>query len=487
MDLTFTFKGPRLKHSLLAVALCCTFLMGCSVEAVSSWVEELQRIISPLPSPAPTLAPTSTPVSTPTLEPTATPASSTLALRFWVPDFLDPAASAGEGAPDATGAGVLRGQVADFARMSPVVQVEMLVKKASGAGGLYDLLSTAYGVAPSIVPDLLVLGRQDLLAAAGAGLVQPLDAYLPPDAAYFEAALSDMQTPEGLWAFPYVATAEQMAYRSTVTTTAPVTWTGVLSNSFSLVLPGTTQDAVSTDMLLAMYIGAGGRTVDTNGQATLNRSVLEQMYAFLLDAQTAGLLNPEQALALDDTEACWEVYQQGGASLAPVPVGTYWRAYLNMPAENEAAPTPEPAAEETATPAPVSLPADTLPTWVPTVSGQPVTVMRTWGLAIVTQDPARREVVLELLRWLVSAQQMADLTQSLGLTPTRRQAVQAWDLGPEEQDFVLQLLSNAVTAPDAGADLAVRRALQAGLIAILQGEATTPDAAASQALTSLRR
>lgn len=482
-------KITWLRWLWVTVVLCGLIVTGCSAAEMPPWLVDLQQLISPLPSPtaAPPLPATPAPTATP--EPTPTPSSSAQTLRLWVPDFLAPEATAGQ-LPEEGEITALGEQIAAFNHITSGPQVEMQVKKATGAGGLYDLLSTASDVAPSIVPDLLVLNRQDLLLAVGEGLVLPLDDHLPSDAGYFPAPLDAMRTPDGLWAFPYVATAEQMAYRATVTTTPPITWTAVLSHGFSIALPGAPPDGVGAELLLAMYMGAGGRVVDTTGQATLSRAVLEQVYAFLLDAQDAGLLDAEQALALADTAACWELYQQTALGLTPVSVGSYWQAHMNT--FGEAAiltPTLEAADAEAEAEvvAPVQLPDETLPTWVPTASGQPVTVMRTWGLAIVAQEPARREAALELLRWLVSAQQMGDLTRAVGLTPTRTQAVLSWDLDAENTDFVLDLLSNGVAAPSAGIDVVVRRALQAGLTAILLGEATTPDAAASQALTSLRR
>jgi ABC-type glycerol-3-phosphate transport system substrate-binding protein len=482
-------KDKRLRWGWVTVVMCSLLVTGCSAADMPPWLVDLQQLISPLPSPTAAPPPTATPAPTATPEPTPTLSSSAQTLRLWVPDFLAPEAIPGQ-LPEEGEIAALSEQITAFNRMTSGPRVEIQVKKATGVGGLYDLLSTASDVAPSIVPDLLVLNRQDLHSAVGEGLVLPLDDHLPPDAGYFPAALDAMRTPEGLWAFPYVATAEQMAYRTTVTITPPITWTAVLSHSFSIALPGAPPDAVGTDMLLAMYIGAGGRVVDTTGQVTLNRAVLEQVYAFLLDAQDAGLLDAEQALALTDTAACWDLYQQTALGLTPVSVGSYWQAHMNTFGD-AATPTPPPEAtdaeEEAEVAVPVQLPEETLPTWVPTASGQPITVMRTWGLAIVAQEPARREAALELLRWLVSAQQMGDLTRAVGLTPTRTQAVLSWDLDAESMDFVLDLLSNGVAAPSAGIDVVVRRALQAGLTAILLGEATTPDAAASQALTSLRR
>ena len=457
-------RRPRLSF-LAGLSLLLICLTACSPGSVPDWFSDLQGLISPLPTPIPTAPPTPNPQPSPTALPTPTPVSREVNLILWVPDILDPYA-------EADSAAALRAQVADFDRASYEINVEMLVKRGSGSGGLYDLLSTASDVAPAIVPDLLILNQPDLLRAALEGLIQPLDDYMPSDAGYFPTALEAMTTEEALWAFPYVAMAEQMGYRPAMTHTAPITWTAVLSQSYSLVLPGAPLDGLSSDALLSMYIGAGGRVVDDKGQPTLDRTTLEKVYGFILELQEVGLLDTEQVLDLTDTASCWNALLEGKAQLAPVSMSAYWYSRLASLAGADASPTPSDVV---------------LPTWVPTESGVPVTVLHTWGIAVTADDPVRQEAALELARWLVSAQRMADLTRAVSLVPTRQQVVAMWELPPDEEAFVIALLSNSVSPPPANAETAVRRALQTGLTAILQGDAVTADASASQALANLRR
>ena len=461
---------PRLR-CLAGLSLLLISLTSCSPGSVPEWFSDLQGLISPVPTPVPASPPTPISPPTPTALPTPTPVSREVNLTLWVPDILDPLA-------ETDGAEAFGTQVADFARASYEINVEVLVKRGTGAGGLYDLLSTASDVAPAIVPDLLILNQQDLFRAALDGLIQPLDDDMPSDAGYFPTALEAMATEEGLWAFPYVATAEQMAYRPTMTLTAPITWTAVLSQAYSLVLPGAPSDGLASDALLSMYIGAGGRVVDEKGQPTLDRTVLEKVYGFILDLQEVGLLDAEQVLDLTDTASCWAALLEGRAQLAPVSVSAYWNPRLAALSGADAPSAPE---------VPVT-PADVvLPIWIPTESGAPVTILHTWGIAVTTSDPVRKEAALELVRWLVSAQRMADLTRTASLVPTRHQVVATWGLPPDEEAFIITLLESSVSPPPANADATVRRALQAGLTTILQGDAVTADASASQALANLRR
>ena len=461
----------RRLSSLAGLSFLLASLVACSPGTVPEWFSDLQGLISPLPTPVPTSLPMPKPLPTHTPLPTTAPVSREVNLTLWVPDILDPFAKT-------DGAEAFETQVADFDRASREINVEVLVKKGTGAGGLYDLLSTASHVAPAVVPDLLILDQQELLKAAREGLIQPLDDYMPSDAGYFPTALAGMATEEGLWAFPYVATAEQMGYRAAVTATAPITWTGVLSQAYSLVLPGAPSDGLASDALLSIYVGAGGRVADDKGLPTLDRAVLERVYGFIVDLQDVGLLDAEQLLGLTDTASCWAALLAGQAQLAPVSVSAYWNPRLAALSGTDELSAPEVPA----------MPTDVvLPTWVPTESGAPITILHTWGIAVVTDDPVRKEAALELVRWLVSAQRMADLTRTASLVPTRHQVVETWGLPPDEEAFIITLLESSVSPPPASAETAVRRALQTGLTTILQGDAVTAEVSASQALANLRR
>lgn len=434
---------------LLALVGSMTLLLGCSgLPDLPELPFSFSSSATPVPTQpsTPTASPSPTPVETPT------PTRGGVTLEFWVPDFLSPH-------DPETGAEILSDQVTVFSDINADLRVRMSVKKESGAGGLYDLMSAASEVAPSIMPDVVVLNSRDLKMAAQEGLVQPVDAYMPAEAGYFSSALTAVQMEDALWAFPYVARADQMAYREGVTTTAPLSWTTVLTANYTMLFPASPPEGLASDALLSIYMGSGGRVIDQAGQESLDRATLELVYGFFLDMQEAGLLDAELALSLSDASACWVRFQEGEGQLTPVPVTRFWQTRLD----------------------------DALPSWPPTEAGDPATILHAWGLAIVTQDPVRREAALELMRWLVSAQHMAELSLATGLVPTRANAVDAWPLSPEDAAFLKNYLSSSMPALPSSVDGSVRRALQAGLTVLLEGEAETPAEAASYALTNLRR
>ncbi len=432
--------------SLIVVVLIGA--VGCS------WMPNLPLapVRSTMPAPVTPDSPAATPTPTPT--PTPPPSLQGMTLQLWVPELLSPY-------EDSDLSEVFAAQLAAFTNGYTYedISVNTTVKRGIGTGGLYHLLSTASEVAPSILPDLIVLNQHDLLLAAADGLLQPLDAELDANADYYTATLASLSDSAGLWAFPYLARVDQMAYREGITDTAPLTWSGVLSGSYSLLFPAASPEGLASDTLLQIYLGSGGRVMDQTGQASLDRSSLERTYAFFVDLQQNGLLDSERTLMILNAAASWAAYQEGFGDLSAVPFGQFW----------------------------TEAPEDALPAWAPTEEGLPITLFHTWGIAVVTQDPSRRESVLMLARWLVSANHMAEVAQASELAPTRRSALEAWGLVSDDLVFADTLLSHGVAALPPAIDIPVRRALQAGLVALLQQEADTPELAASTALMVLRR
>jgi ABC-type glycerol-3-phosphate transport system substrate-binding protein len=372
-------------------------------------------------------------------------------LTLWVPDFLNPYS-------EETGATLLTEQLADFRQIHPDVQVQIIVKKAHGQGGLYNLLSTAVDAAPDVMPDAILLDPNDLDRAVKNQLVQPFDAALVPTTDFYAFSLTPWPDPDQSYGIPLTVQVDQTAYRQGIARTPPLTWTDVLTYGYSMLFPAAPLDGIASDALLSAYLSTGGATTDGDGQPTLDRAALERLYGFFAEMTERNLLNVDRVTTLPDTEACWAQYQQGVGRLTPVSAGVYW----------------------------ADPPSGSLPGWVPTPDGQPVTVAHVWSIALVTEDAFRQKAALDLMQWLTAPEQAAELTRAVRRLPPRRRAVELWGLLPEEVRFLDTLLDGAQPAPPPTVDEAVRRALQAGLSVLLQGEVDGPEAAATYALTQLR-
>lgn len=398
----------------------------------------------------PTSLPTTPMLPTSTPPATATPAPELTTLTFWVPDLL--VAHTAEGDTP-----LLNAQLATFARQHPAIQVELLIKKAGGAGGLYDLLSTAAPVAPEVLPDLIVLNESDLRAAVDSQLLQPAPTADMVSTTAFPFVPSATRNLTYTYGVPFLVDLEQLVYNPRLSVHTPLSWTAVLSGRYSLLFPTAPVTELAADFLLGAYLGSGGAVVDEEGNPTLERARLEELYTFLaaLHEEKRLQVGPELQTATD----CWAAYQQGLGTLSVVPAGEYWNNTARIGS----------------------------PTWVPTSEGAPFALAHLWSLTLVTAEPHRQAAALELMAWLTVPSRTAELATASRLLPSNQESLEMWPLTPDEVTFIEQLLSVAELPPVESVNRPVRRALQAGLQMLLEVPSTTPEIAASHALTVLRK
>ncbi len=411
-------------------------LAGCQPAPSTTAPLSSEPTISPLPT------------STPML--TDTPAPALITLTLWVPDFL--ATYTAEG--DIT---VFNEQLETFAHQHPDIQVELLIKNATGAGGLYDLLSTAAPVAPQLLPDLIMLNESDLRAAAESHLLQPAPTAGFASTTTFPFATQATRNLTHSYGLPLMVDLEQMVYNPHVSVHIPLSWTAVLSGRYSLLFPAAPPTELADDFLLAAYRGSGGAVVGEDGEPLLERQRLEELYAFLAALHEDGRLRVD--LELQAAADCWAAYQQGLGTLSAVSAGEYWNNSARIGS----------------------------PTWIPTLEGEPFALAHLWSLALVTEEPHRQAAAQKLLAWLAAPQRTAELATEALMLPSNLAAIEMWPLTPDEVTFIERLLLAAETPPAESIDQPVRRALQAGLQMLLEVPATTPEIAAAHALTVLRK
>ncbi len=425
---------------LMAIGAAALLLVGCL----------------PLgPSPAPTPTATSPTSPLPTATPTVTPVPPQplmTTLVLWVPEDLSPYVETEAGA-------LLAQRLEAFNQSQADVQVETLVKKAHGRGGLLDFLRTASVAAPSVLPDLIVLDLEDLRVAAQAGLLQPMDEVLP-------AGLAEDQYPfaaelgrvEGqTMGVPLGVEVEHAAYWPALFAAPPLTWTAVVSAGVSFVFPAGGQDGNVNDTTLIEYLGAGGRLTDAEGNPSLDEEPLLAMLDFYAQAAAAGVVSPSVTLSITGTEGCWEALLNGQAGIAAVNSRRFWTA-----PDLGLAPAP-----------------------LPSRSGRVITLARGWMVSLVTADPNRQEQAMELLAWLLAPEGYGPWTQSLGYLPTTRSGLASWTIDGSGRAVLEALLEGAQASPPQSVREAVGPVLQEAVETVLTGQ-RTPTEAARQAVKSLQ-
>lgn len=408
----------------------------------------LTQCASPEEATPESVPPTPTPEPTATPEPTQEPQPMITSLNLWLPQELDPYG-------ERPGADLLSQQLDDFNEAHPDVLLDVTVKAAHDRGGLLDLLRTASGAAPSILPDLVVLDAADLETAVRADLVQPLDQILPSSHAsdLLPFAVQMGRVDEQTYGFVFGSDMQILAYRRNVVASPPITWTQVVSPPMPFVFAAGGQGHQVNDATLIQYLAAGGHVVDTEGSPALDEAALISVLTFYSDCIGSGTLSPMVALDISDADEAWEQFQAGWGDVAVVPASRY-------------------VLEGDDSIAIASL---------PTRDGRPFSIARGWVIAIVTDDPARQELAAQVLEWLVAADRHAEWTQAAGYLPGTRSALQRWDAPGGERVALRNVMEAAVPPPRREVLATVGPAMQAGLESVLRGLAT-PEEAAAEAL-----
>ena len=453
--------------------------------------------LSELPTPEP-IRPTPTPAPEP-----PSPQPLIVTLRLWLPEELDPYS-------EAAGAHVLAQQLADFTKTYPDLQVEVVVKKTHGRGGLLDFLRTASYAAPSVLPDLVVLDADELEAAAGLGLLQPLD-HLPLNGMNerFPFAAEMGRAGESTYGFVLGVDMEHLAYRPVLLDSPPLSWTQPFSPPLHFIFPAGGNDQQVNDATLVQYLAAGGRLTDADNRPSLDQKALLSVLSFYQDCVVAAagpqtvtmvispplpptatvtitatsdsgsevisptqpvtvvvtvpppvsiIISPTLVLSIHDADQAWESFRRGVGDIAVVRAGRFWSE-----ADGSVAAAP-----------------------IPTRYGNPLSLVRRgWIIAVTTQDPARKKLVLLLLNWLIAPEHNGRWTRAAGYLPGTRSALREWDISDRERTILRKIMDTAVPAPPETIISVVGPAVQEAVEDVLLGH-SSPEEAAAKAVQRLR-
>ncbi len=340
--------------------------------------------------------------------PSATPEArpTTITLTLWLPEELDPYNR------EATKGYILR-QLAEFSNTYPDLSVEIVVKKVHGRGGMLDFLRTAPDVAPSLMPDLMVINADDLEETAAVGLILPLDDLLSPSVANdrFPFATSMGRVGDQTMGFVLGVKADHQAYRLSQFSAPPLTWREVISAPAQFLFPAGGQNGEINDATLVQYMAAGGTVTDPDGNPWLERESIVQVFTFYSHCIGTGVISPTAVLGIAEASQSWGQFRSGDASITLVDAGQYRRE-----------------TDETMGAAPP-----------PTRDGDPFAVTRGWVMTMVPEDPSRQALAMLLFDWLISPDQNSAWTRAEGYLPGTRSAVMFLD-APEGERVMLSSL-----------------------------------------------
>jgi ABC-type glycerol-3-phosphate transport system substrate-binding protein len=387
--------------------------------------------------------------ASPTVTPTATPEDNPVSITFWTVETLSPEA---EGEPGRFIGNSLRA----FERTNPNLEVNLILKKGSGKGGVVDFLRTAKNVAPSVLPDVAIMNGADLNQAFAEGLIQPLDGRLDRSIVQdlLPAARKMGTVAEQLAGVPVGLEMEHAVYNTVVFTTTPMLWTDVLSKNSRYLFPAKGTNGLVNDATLSQYFSAGGKLFDDQGNPKLDEQALRTVLDLYQQARERGVISPE-ILEAATTQELWPTYLEGRAGLAQVNVSEYLanRELLN---------------NSTFAPIPVQTEEDT-----------PVAITHGWVLVLVTDDPDRQKAALNLIEWFLSTNNNAIWNSIINSIPTRGSAYQQLAGDDPYWVFLIEQLNKAQPQPGFTGYDRVGRIIQQAVQQVISGEATPEEATAT--------
>jgi multiple sugar transport system substrate-binding protein len=374
-------------------------------------------------------------------------------VTLWTVESVSPQAEGEVGEAFANG-------IRAFERRYPNVSVAVKIKNDSGKGSVLDYLRTASSVAPSVLPDVVILDTADLATAARAGVLVALDDRLAPGlindllpgarmAGTFEGQLVGM---------PFEADIEHIVYDTAKFVEAPLSWQDVLSANTRYRFPAKGRNGLVNDSFLIQYFALGGRLLDDEGVPTLDEAALTAVLEYYRLGVVSGVI-PDDVLTAASADDLWPGFVSGDTGIVHVRA----RRFIQ---ERSALRTGRHAD-------------------VPTQKGEPLTILRGRALAITSRDTAQVAAAVSLIQWLMEPDNAVAWHQITATLPTRHETLQRMGDDPY-WDFLRRALETAVPAPSFPQYDQIGRVLQQAVTEVIGGD-STPEEAAAAALDVIGR
>ncbi|MFP4321282.1 MAG: ABC transporter substrate-binding protein [Anaerolineales bacterium] len=348
-------------------------------------------------------------------------------------------------------------QQTQFNQLTTEFSADIRLKPSRGDGSIVNTLIVAQPVASSAMPDLVLLDRRALVEGVRSGVLRPLTDWFPDElrTEIVASALALGQVDGTLYGIPYGLDVQHLIYNMDEIETPPAAYDDILQNPARFVLPAATRENLeASDMILAQYLAAGGRLVDTAGLPILDQEPLLDVLGFYESALALGVFNIDMLnysvpadylaqLVLDET---------------PLMVTTA-RAQIQQrsPAHYGMAP-------------------------LPTTNGEPLVILDGWLWALTTTDPEQQRGALAFVEYVLGIEAHADNSMAFGTVPSRERALRIWfDDAYAEQ--LLTWLDTSLIIPTEQRNNAAATQIQAAFEAVLSG--TTASEATESVLSAL--
>ena len=426
---------------LLVICLLLGLISGCGGESPAA-TEIAMETALPVSSPTPLVSSQITSV------PAATAVSDSASLTIWWPDEFYP-----------TDVDILDAQIRDFAlNQGDDFDIELRRKPTLGDGGIMSTLASANAAAPGALPDLTLMQRRDLISAAQAGLINPMDEVIRiglDDNIYDTVSLQGVFE-GGVYGLPYAVDVTVLAMDAGLSLDPQsITFEAMLMIDGQWAFPAGRLSGVSRTVYL-QYLSISDNPFDVGegGTVSLDPTALQTLFEFYEMSREAGTITTEAAeyASLND----YTLSLITGDLAAGV---ITFSEYLPLSADND----------------------DLRIGSVPVATGDATGYLDGWMWVMISDSPQTQAAIADFLEWVMLPERQQDLTAATNTLPSRRDVLLDIDTNRFDTELLDQIISNGVSPLTDITITTAMRSVQSAVASIIIG-----DADADAALESLQ-
>jgi ABC-type glycerol-3-phosphate transport system substrate-binding protein len=330
-----------------------------------------------------------------------------ISLVIWVPD--DFAIKSNDQAQK-----LLVDRLKTFEQANTGISIDIRFKNVKNQENMMELLNTTSRVAPSILPDIVLLSRNDMETAALKGLLIPLDAEtavnpFPQTFPGFEALGKVQGSTFGLPAAGDVLVILSRDVGEGIVST----WQEILDSDS--VLGANLNDPNGT-FFLALYQSTGGKFTDEKGKPFLDQDALTKLLVLVREAKTKGAIMSWSLLVSDWMEVSSRI-ESGEGDLE-----VNWFSYSNRTANDQ-----------------VNYYA------IPGLADNPASLLTGWYWTSANPAPERQAATKELLSFLSQPVFASTWSSTAGYLPVSNQM---WPVNDYDMTTLQEIMNKAQPVPE---------------------------------------
>lgn len=374
--------------------------------------------------------------------PTPTPVPPPQVLNVWLPDALV--------LPNnEISLPLVQSQTEDFTEQRDNTIVNLRVKEVNTPGGIMPALRTGSLVAPSAMPSITLLRRQDLVTAQANGLITTIEGLIPTATiSQLDATLALGQINSRLYGLPYTIDLLHVAYRPQDDVDYSLwDYSSVIERNENFYFPAGTNASISNTLLL-QYLADGG-ALDEERLLLFDERVLLNILEFYERVTDDGLLD---GLVMNYTspQSYLNDFANGDVNTAVLTSTNYLQLASDS---NDLAIAP-----------------------IPTESGETTTILNGWMWVIVASDPQQRALAIEYISWMMEAERQATFAASINQLPSQQNALTLELSNRVDIEPYLEMLDNAFLPTTESEGGTIARLMQDALSQVVTGQRTAEDA-----------